>query len=427
MRKSNDTTIKNVFYLYILRGLQYIFPLITMPLLIQRLGVSNYGIITYSQAVTSYFIILVNYGFNLSAPREVAKNRENIKVLSSIFNRVFFVKSFILIICTPIIIIVGFSVPILRENIHIYLLLYISLINELIFPVWFFQGTENMKFITRINIFTRLIGVVLLYFFVHGHNDTWTALLLMNLSNLIGGLIGFVIVMKKYSIHFAIPKITEFKAELISGFDLFIAQGATTLFSNGNIFILGIILTPVQVGNYAIAEKIMRMIASFVAPISQSLYPISSKLFSESKERAMDYLRKYTVLGGVFFFLIFILTIVFSDFIIEIVAGNKANETIKNMLMLMAIIPLSIFINNIYGTQIMLNTNNEKLFRNIVVSVGGLLPILSFIFTNINSNYGGTVALLISEISLTLIMIIYIEFIKKEGFINSMLKRETTY
>ncbi|QNU19843.1 oligosaccharide flippase family protein [Geobacillus zalihae] len=217
------------------------------------------------------------------------------------------------------------------------------------------------------------------------------------------------------------PDLITIKTQLQKGWDLFVAQGATTLFSNSNIFIIGLLLTPEQVGLYSIAERIMRTVASMVAPVSNALYPVSAKLFKKSNDVAIKYLKKFLFIGSLVFMLAGVGMVVFSNVIVLVMTGEE-NIEIQYLLLIMAFIPLSIYINNIYGTQIMLNLYLEKVFKYLIITNGISLPVLSYILTLNFNLWGASFSLLITEILLTVSMVVYVEFIKKQGFLGVLKK-----
>ena len=92
------TILNNFFSLTLLKALTYLLPLITFPYLIRVLGVDKFGLIMFAQATMYYFEILVDFGFNLSATREVALNAKNKSKLNEIISSVFSIKLVLLII-----------------------------------------------------------------------------------------------------------------------------------------------------------------------------------------------------------------------------------------------------------------------------------------------------------------------------------------
>ncbi|EJM0847537.1 oligosaccharide flippase family protein, partial [Salmonella enterica] len=84
--------LKNIIYLLAVQGGNYIFPLITLPYLVRVLEPTGYGIYGYSFALIQYFILLVDYGFNYSAPKAISLNRYNNDNISSIFWNIVAIK-----------------------------------------------------------------------------------------------------------------------------------------------------------------------------------------------------------------------------------------------------------------------------------------------------------------------------------------------
>ncbi|ASS97999.1 MULTISPECIES: oligosaccharide flippase family protein [Geobacillus] len=77
---------ENFLSLATLQGLNYILPLLTLPYLVRVLGPDNYGLVAFAQSFIQFFIILVDYGFNLSATNQIAIYRDNKKKELKVFS-----------------------------------------------------------------------------------------------------------------------------------------------------------------------------------------------------------------------------------------------------------------------------------------------------------------------------------------------------
>jgi PST family polysaccharide transporter len=59
-----------------LRGIEYILSFLLVPYLLKTLGPSQYGAIAFMQGVMGYLTLIINYGFNMTAPRDIAYSTE---------------------------------------------------------------------------------------------------------------------------------------------------------------------------------------------------------------------------------------------------------------------------------------------------------------------------------------------------------------
>lgn len=88
-------TLKNLASLGFMQIINYALPIILMPYLIIKIGISNVGLIATITAITAYIQLFIDYGFNLSATRDIAKNGYDDYKASIISSSVFAIKSMI--------------------------------------------------------------------------------------------------------------------------------------------------------------------------------------------------------------------------------------------------------------------------------------------------------------------------------------------
>ncbi|WP_201319175.1 oligosaccharide flippase family protein [Paenibacillus sp. EPM92] len=299
--KREKVIVANASSLMILQLSQFLFPLIIMPYLIRTLGIGNYGILVFSQTMATYFVMITNYGFHLSAPREISFHRENIQKRNEIISSVFIIKTILLILSYVIMILLVNSIGQFKDNSLVFLTSMLLVVNEVIFPKWFFQGVEEMGKITLLNIIGRTISVIVMFFIVTEPEHIVRAAFVHTLGGLIAGVISIIILFNKYQYKFVPVKFKDLAKDLVEGWNLFVSQLSTVLFQNINVTLLGLLATPQAVGIYSSGEKVVRIVVSLVNPIGSAIFPNISKLINESREKAVIKLRKILKVGTLFF------------------------------------------------------------------------------------------------------------------------------
>ena len=86
--KAGKTLFANFAYLSLLQIANYVFPLLTLPYVVRIVGVENYGYISFSLAVVMWFTTIVDFGFNYTATRDVARSKDDLDEVSKIFSNV---------------------------------------------------------------------------------------------------------------------------------------------------------------------------------------------------------------------------------------------------------------------------------------------------------------------------------------------------
>jgi len=399
---------ENFLSLSFLQVANYIFSLITLPYLVRVLGPEKFGLISFAQAFIGYFMILTDYGFNLSATREIAISRENKEKISEIFSSVMVIKFFLFFVSLVMMSVIVITFKKFRQDWAIYYLTFGVVLGQVLFPVWFFQGMEKMRYITFLNVLANLIFTIAIFIFVKKASDYLYVPLLNSLGFIVAGVLALWIVFKDFRVVFKMPSWGTIKHQLKEGWYIFISTVAISLYTISNTFILGLFTNNTIVGYYSAAEKLIKAVQGLLVPVSQSIYPYVSKLINESKEVGIRFIRKITfIVGGSSFFLSLII-FVFADLIVKIILGSQYIESII-VLKILAFLPFIIGLSNIFGIQTMLTLNYKKAFSNILILASIINIVLAFILVPLFNHIGISFAVLITEIFVTTSMFIFLE------------------
>ena len=371
MQKEKKNLLNNFLSLGALQIISYVIPLITLPYLSRVLGVEKFGLVFFAFAFMQYFIIFTDFGFGLSATREIAINRHNQNNLSNIFNSVTTLKLIFLLISFLILLISFIFVPKIRTEWIVFLLSFLMVIGNAIYPVWFFQGMERMKYVTFLNILSKTIFLVLIFIFVKNEADYKIVPLLNSLGFLVSGIIGFLFAIKNFNIKLYIPKILSIKKQFKYSAEFFISRVSVSLYTNTNSFCLGLIGSNIMVGYYVAAEKIYQAISGLQAPLSQALYPFVAK------NKNVKLFRRIFLIAVSINCLICLAGFIFTKDIITIFYGADMQEAYK-VFRIFCIIALVTFPSIMIGYPLLVAMGYTKSANGSVI-VGSIIHIMGLL------------------------------------------------
>ncbi|MGB9680690.1 MAG: flippase [Minisyncoccia bacterium] len=369
---------ENFISLSVLQAVNYIFPLITLPYLVRILGPEKFGLIAFAQAFIGYFIILTDYGFNLSATREISINRGNKEKVAEIFSSVMIVKFFLGILSFLILVSMLTFIPKFGSDWLVYIFTFGMVLGSVLFPVWFFQGMERMKYITILNIVAKGIFTVCIFIFIRKMSDYLYVPLINSMGFIVAGGLSLRIASKDFGIKFQIPSISAIKHQLQEGWHIFISTAVISLYTTSNAFILGLFTNNTIVGYYSAAEKIVKAAQGLLAPVSQTVYPYFSKLYSENKIKAKQLLKKILKAVGSVTLLLSILLSILAPLIVRIILGPAYLESIWVFRILIFTF-FAIGVNNVLGIQGLVAFGFKSEFFKIV-SIYGLIHLIIIVF-----------------------------------------------
>jgi len=380
-KKDKKRLIQNFLSLGVVQGLNFLLPLLVIPYLLHVLGVEIFGLLAMATAFIGYFMILSDYGFNITATREVSVHRDSIEKLNEIFSAVMMIKIFLMFAGFLVLLLALFLFDTLGDESTIYLLTFAMVLGQVLFPIWLFQGMERMGYIAILNIIAKSIFLIAILVFVKEKEDAYLVPLFNSLGFIVVGVISLVYVYKEFNIRFVWQPYEVLKEYLILGWHVFLSRLAVILYTSSNIFVLGIFTNHIVVGYFAIAYKIISALATLGDILNQVFFPYLSKKWEESKE---SYYRLFSKISkNIFLAMLLLSGIVFwwSSEIITILSGEDITIT-KEILQIMSLIlilaPFGGLYSNSFVTQQKSFYVTKSTFWTLLVNlvlVGAVVPI----------------------------------------------------
>ncbi len=398
----------NILWLYVLQGLNYAIPIIVLPYLIRVLGVERYGSIAFAQAFAQYFTIATDYGFNFSATKQVARIRGERDQVSRLFWAVMFIKA--MLMCAGIVVLVAIVqlVPRFHQDELLYVLAYVAVVGSVLFPAWLFQGMEQMRYISIITGSARVMAMLLLFVFVRRPSDYLAAVSIQSAGTLLAGCIGFAWAVKSFAIRRRLPSRSELSRCLQDGWHLFLSTAAVTMYTNTNVFLVGILAGNTQAGLFSAAEKLIRAIQGLLLPVTQAIYPHINSLVTHSREAAVAFIRKTLWWFGALTFIPCVLLFVVAHPLVLLAFGRQALAAVP-IVRWMCMLPFVIALSNVLGIQTMITFGMEKQFSRILIGAGLINLALAVPLIMLYAAPGAGMAVLIAEVFVTASMWIVLQ------------------
>lgn len=366
--KDAKVLLENFISLSSLQVISMILPLITLPYVLRVLGFEYYGAIIFAASLIAYFKSITDFSFKYTATRDVAIFRESPKKLNIIYSKVLTIKTIFLVFSLILITIIVMSYPPFYEDRLIYILTAPMLLGHILFPDWFFQGIEQMKYITFLNIGIKLFFTVCIFIFIRTESDYWVYPLLNSLGYIGAGIVGQVLLLKKYNLKFLWLKPKLIKQTIKSNIPIFVNQFAPNLYNNTSIFLLGLLTNNIYVGIYSAIKTVVNLCITLIEILSRVFFP-----FLNRKKGAFAYYKKMMLIVSV---ALTILTLATYKLVFWYLNISEDNAFVILAILASGLIGYTLY--NIYGINYFIIKRQDKLVMNNTIKSSLVGFVLAF-------------------------------------------------
>jgi len=412
--RERKVIMDNVASLSLLQAITYILPVIVLPYLFRVIGPEKFGLIAFAQAFVQYFMIMTDYGFNISATKEISIYRHEHARISNIFSSVMTVKIALAFLSLAILGVTVYFIPRFRSDWMVYVFSFGAVIGNTLFPVWFFQGTEKMKYIANLNILGGIIFALSIFIFVRGPQDYLLVPLITSSVFLTTGLAGQYIAFRKFGISFKLQGYKNVRQQLRSGWDIFISIAAINAYTTTRVFTVGLLTNNVVTGLYSVAEKIANVFQTFpLASFSQAIFPRLSKIFHKNKAKALDIMRHAQQITINISLICLPVIFMLAHLIVRVACGGDYPQTVLSLRLL--VVSIFFISANAFRVQFLLVCGKAHIYSRIHVIMAMIGLPLMFLLIYSFSYAGAAIATVAIEAGIFTITYFTVKRLKFPG------------
>ena len=406
--------LSNFFSLSSIQMVSYILPMITIPYLVRVLGVEKFGLIAFAQAFVQYFVIFSDYGFGLSATKEIAEHRNAPMKLREIFSSVLVIKLVFVLVSFLLLSLLIFNVEEFNEEWKLYYLTFGIVVGQALFPVWFFQGIEKMHITALVNILPKIFFTLSIFIFIKNPEDYLYVPLINSLGFIISGVLSLWLSFNRYQASFSFPDKKQIIYQLKEGWHIFLGSISSNMTMLNITFLLGILTSPTMVGYYAAVEKIIRPLSSLSRPVINAIFPHLVSLAKTDPQKAVKFSKNVAFSVSTIMFIFGLGLFFFADTLVRFVFG-KAFDASSIVLKIMAFIPMIHALYSIYIVPSMIIYEMKTNYSNILLLMLILSVSLSYLFITCFQALGAGIVSVILEILVIILMNIYLNKYQKKS------------
>jgi O-antigen/teichoic acid export membrane protein len=322
----------------------------------------------------NYVGMIVDFGFSISATREISIARGDRAFIGYLFSRTIITQAilFLLAIIGGVIISLLSSAPV--EPI-ILIFASLQVLASLAFPSWLFQGLEMMRLMSIVQISARLASLPLIFLFVKNPQDIIEYLISISLPPLAFSICGTWWALRHYHIKFRAVSFSDIRATIHDGIGIFSSKLLTSSYTSLLPIALGLIAGPIALAQFSLADRFRNTLQNLLSIISTAYFPHSANLFASDVrlfERNVYVALALSVLAAAFPVGVILL---FAHEIIY-VFGGRAFQPAADVLRILALIPMVVAISSVASTQVLLASGAVKRYTS-VIGIGSLISLIT--------------------------------------------------
>lgn len=254
------------------QAVNLISPLLVMPYIVSICGESGLGKVGVGFSFALIAIVLVDSGSYINGTKEVSISNGNQAVLEEKFTTIYLSKLLLLSAVIGISALIIFFIPFFQKDKWQLLLSMLIVVGQFINPIWFFQGIQNFKWISVINVVSKTLYVASVFVFIKEPRDYIYVNLLLGIGSIIASTLGFLWIYNHYSFSFkkaSLPKAVEL---IKKEFSLTVSQLFFSFYQYAPIMVVSYVGGSFMAGQYRIIDQVIMIFRTYFQMFFNFIY-----------------------------------------------------------------------------------------------------------------------------------------------------------
>lgn len=392
------------------QGINLLSPLLIMPFLIIKCGEDGLGKTGVGFSLALILNGIIDYGSYIKGVKEIAINRENKAFLENKFKSIYLSKLILTILVFLLLTVLIYTLPFFSKDKTLFIFSFFIVIGQFINPQWFFQGVENFKWISIVNVVSKAIYIVLVLLFINTKADYVYANLFFGIGAIIGNSIGFCWLVSRYGFELKNFSLKESIFILKDEFSFSVSQIFLSFYQFFPIMLISYIGGDFMAGQFRVIDQIVSIFKTY---LNMFFYFVYANICYELNKSVAKGIKVWKQYNGLNFSLILIL-LLFFFFNTELILGYfKIDKSsiflMSNYFKIGLLVPLLVSISQPLR-QLMFAFNHNKTYISITIIATVINFVLLYFLTKTEGLKGAFHSIIIIEF---IIIVLYLFILRK--------------
>lgn len=402
--------IKDFFVYGLGQVINIVSPLFVMPFLIYKCGEDGLGKVGVGFSMALILNGIIDYGSYIKGVQEISINRDNTAVLEKRFKAIYFSKLILTLLVFALLAVLIFTVPFFAKDKTLFFFSFLIVIGQFINPQWFFQGVENFKWISIVNVISKILYILLVVVFINQRADYVYANLFFGIGAIIGNGIGLWWLIRKYGFSLSGFSLADAVFILKDEFVFSMSQVFLSLYQFFPIMLISYIGGDFIAGQFRVVDQIISIFKTYLNMFFYFVYANICYVLNDSVKKGIKVWQQY---NGFNFVLLFVVLLLFNFNTEYILAYFKIDESrmveMAEYFRLGLMVPLLISVSQPLR-QLMFAFNENKIYIRITIIATIINFVLLYILTINLGLKGAFYSIIIIEF---IIIVLYLTILRK--------------